>query len=312
MTILLTSCTDFVSPKRFTEPHYTVNALLKSGTSISQENPVSICKVPGLNLSEVFVLDAIVTIKEYQKNPATNNYDILTKQFNLTLGLNPVDAMFVPCYFDPANNLIQSGFKYHIDVTIPGYDKIISADTIVPEAAELVPNFNYTPTAGQGYTTDPADTLASIPFSQVDLNYPVSVKLVGADRQQTVNFIVELYCREEFSTQLEYTTAFMGLEHPTEADEDNYYSSGDTIRRFMIMSKFISKQHTDGKWYVSWTDYRQAFGFYGKYRVTALVLDENYWNYRSKPEGYYYGGVKNAFGCFGSASGGVMYTKIVK
>jgi hypothetical protein len=42
------------------------------------------------------------------------------------------------------------------------------------------------------------------------------------------------------------------------------------------------------------------------------MLDDNYYSYRSKPEGYYYGGVTNALGCFGSASGGVMYTKIVK
>jgi len=313
MTMLLTSCSDFVSPERFTDSQYTVNALLKSGTSISVENPVSICKVPGLNLPEVFVLDAVVTVKEYQKNSVTNSFDILTKEFDLSLGMHPLNSFgVVPCYYDPANNLIQPDYKYHIKVMIPGYDKVISADTIVPKAAQLVPNFNYTPPAGQGYVTDSADTETSIPYSEINKNYPVSVKLSGADAQQSVRYIVEVYCMEEFSTALEYTTVFMGFEHPTEADEDNYLSSGDTIRRFMIMSKFISRQHTDGNWYVSWTDYSQAFVFYGKYRVTALVLDDNYFNYRSMPEGYNHGGVQNALGCFGSASGGVMYTKIVK
>jgi len=313
MTMLLSSCSDLVSPERFTENQYTVNALLKSGTSISVDNPVSICKVPGLNLPDVFVLDAVVTIKEYQKNPGTDSYDILNKQFALSLGMHSLNSFgVVPCYYDPANNLIQADYKYHIDVTIPGYDKIISADTIVPQAAELVPNFNYDPPAGQGFITDPADTDTSIPYGEVNNNFPVSVKLTDAGTQQTVNYIVEVYCREEFSTDLEYTTVIMGFEHPTEADKDKYMSSGDSIRRFMVMSKFMSKQHTDGNWYVSWTDYRQAFMFYGRYRITALVLDDNYFNYRSMQEGYYHGGVKNALGCFGSASGGVMYTKIVK
>lgn len=310
--LFITSCSDLVSPRRFTQSHYTVNALLKSGTSISQENPVMICKIPGLNLTEVFVSDAEVTIKEYQKNPtsdATDPYTILTNQFNLILGANPADSMFIPCYYDPAGNLIKPEYKYHIDITIPGFDKIISADTIVPKAAELVPNFNFNPPAGCGYTTNPNDSETSIPFDEINRNYPVTIKVDG---NKKVNFITEIYCREEFSTELEYTVVLMGHKHPTEADKDNYLSSGDTIRRFMVMSKFVSRQHTDGDWYISWSDFRQAFVFYGRYRITALVLDDNYYKYRSMQEGYLYGGVKNALGCFGSASGGTMYTKIVK
>ena len=312
-SMLLTACSDLVSPKRFTKTQYTVNALLKSGSSISHENPVTICKVPGLNLKEVYVLDAIVTIKEYRKNPnsgsESDSYDILTDQFNLVLGANPVDSLFARHYYDPANHLIKPDYRYHLEVTIPGYDKVISADTIVPKAAEIVPNFGFNPPVGQGYTTDPADNTTSIPYTQVNSNYPVTVKV---DSPKTVNFIVELYCREDFSTELEYTTVVMGKKHPTEADEDEYLAAGDTMRRFMVMSKFIPKLHTDSNWYVSWTDYRQAYVFYGKYKITALVLDDNYFRYRSMQEGYYHGGVTNALGCFGSASGGTMYTKIAK
>jgi len=318
LSIFLTSCTDFVSGERFTQPHYTLSALLKSGTTISQENPVYICKIVNLsqlNQPDMYITEATVTITEFQKNPAspegTPVYDIQTKQFALQLGMHQLDSLrFVPCFFDPAGNPIQPDYKYHIEVIIPGYNKVISADTIVPKAAQIIPNFNFTPPAGQGFTTDPADTITAIPYTQVDRNYPVTIKVDG---YQSVNYMVELYCREEFSTNLEFTTVFMGQEHPTQDVESNYYqSSGETIRRINIMANFISKQHIDGNWYVSLTDYRQAFIFYGRYQVTAYVLDDNYFKYKYMPEGYYYGGVKNGFGCFGSAGGGVMYTKIVK
>lgn len=316
--LLLTSCSDFVSPKRYTATHYSLNALLKSGTSISQENPVYIGKsvsLSQLNEPDMFVLDASVIVKEYQKNPAPasadNPYDILTGQFNLELGLHQMDSlMFVPCYFDPNSNIIKPDYKYSIEVVIPGYAPVITAETIVPKTAELIPNFNYTPPAGQGYTTNPADTTFHIPYPEVDRHYPVTVKVDG---YQNINYLVELYCMEEFSTDLEFTTVFFGQEHPTEDLESNYYqASGETIRKINIMSKFISKQHTDGNWYVSLTDYRQGFVFYGKYKVTAYILDDNYYKYKFMPEGYYYGGVKNALGCFGSASGGVMYANITK
>jgi hypothetical protein len=318
LSIFLTSCTDFVSGERFTQAHYTLNALLKSGTTITQENPVIICKMVNLsqlNEPDMYISEATVIIREFQKNPASPEsapvYDILTKQFALQQGLHQLDSLrIIPCFYDPAGNLIQPDYKYHIEINIPGYDKVISADTIVPKAAQLVPNFNYTPPAGQGFTTDPADTVSSIPYPLVDQHYPVTIKVDG---YQSINYMVELYCREEFSTDLEFTTVFMGQEHPTQDVESNYYqASGETIRRINIMANFVSRQHTDGNWYVSLTDYRQAFVFYGRYQITAYVLDDNYFKYKYMPEGYYYGGVKNAFGCFGSAGGGTMYTKIIR
>ncbi len=307
-SLLFTACSDFVSPERFTKSHYTLNGILKAGTTISFENPVWIGKstsLDNLNSAELFVDNATVKILETAVNGDTMSFYLTAMSVPI-----PESDRVVTFYIDADSHEIMPEYTYRIEVTIPGYEKLIYAETTVPKAAELIPNFNYTPPAGQGYTTDPDDSTTSISYPLVDVHYPVTLKVDG---YQSINYMVELYCLEEFSTDLEFTTVFFGQEHPPADMESNYYqASGETIRRINIMSKFISKQHTDGNWYVSLTDYRQAFVFYGRYQVTAYIMDDNYFRYKYMPEGYYHGGVQNALGCFGSASGGVMYTKIVK
>jgi hypothetical protein len=306
--LLLAGCSDFVSPERYTTPQYTLNGILKAGETIGFENPVWIGKsasLDELNSTELFVHDATVRILQTAPNGDTLSFYLTPVSFPI-----PDSDRQVTFYIDPEMHVIQPEHNYRIEVTVPGYDKLISAETSVPKVAELVPNFNFTPPAGQGYTTDPSDTLTSIPYTLVDLHYPVTVRVDG---DQVVNYMVELFCLEEFSTDLEFTTVFFGQEHPPAEMESNYYqASGETIRRINIMSRFVSRQHTDGNWYVSLSDYRQAYIFYGRYKVTAYVMDDNYYKYKFMPEGYYHGGVQNGLGCFGSVSGGVMYAKIVK
>lgn len=308
LTLFLTACSDFVSPERFTKPHYTLNGILKAGEAISYENPVWIGKsaaLSNLNSAELFVSDAVVKILQTSTAGDTMSFYLAPFIFPI-----PDSDRQVTFYIDPDLHIIQPEYTYRIEVTIPGYEKPVYAETTVPKAAELIPNFDFTPPDGQGFTLDPADSTTFIRYPEVDLHYPVTLQV---DDYQSVNYMVELFCREEFSTNLEFTTVFMGQEHPPAELESNYYQvSGESIRRINIMSRFISKQHTDGNWYVSLTDYRQAFVFYGRYRVTAYIMDDNYFQYKYMPEGYYYGGVHNALGCFGSASGGVMYTRIAK
>jgi hypothetical protein len=76
------------------------------------------------------------------------------------------------------------------------------------------------------------------------------------------------------------------------------------------MASSIQPEYTDN--YIVLRDYRQAFVFFGNYKVSAYITDDNYYRYKYMPEGYLYGGVQNALGYFGSASGSVFYTKVVK
>ena len=55
-----------------------------------------------------------------------------------------------------------------------------------------------------------------------------------------------------------------------------------------------------------------AFVFYGKHRVSFLSIDDNFYKYLYKSQGYFYGGVTGGIGYFGSASRQTMYTKVTK
>ena len=59
-------------------------------------------------------------------------------------------------------------------------------------------------------------------------------------------------------------------------------------------------------------NYSTAFIFYGKYRVRVWVIDDNYYRFNYMLDGYLYGGIHNALGYFGSASGGELYARITK
>jgi hypothetical protein len=59
-------------------------------------------------------------------------------------------------------------------------------------------------------------------------------------------------------------------------------------------------------------DYKQAYVFFGRYRISLYIVDDNYYRYSFMPEGYFHGGVHGGLGYFGSAGGGRMYAKIVK
>jgi len=304
ITLILSACGEYVSSPRFTQTFYTVNATLKSGNTIWMDNPVWIGKslsISQLSTMDLFVPDAHVRILQTAPNGDTLSFPLMP--WSQT---DPESHMSITFYVDPAGHIIQPGHTYRIDIDILDYEKHIYAETTVPPAVQVIPNFNYSPPEGQGFTTDPNDNTTSMPYSQVDVHYPVTI---GVNGPQSVYYSVDIYCREPFSTQLEFTNPMFGQTYAPEELEDEYNEAQDgSVRRISIMSKFIPRQHTDGNWYVSLTDYKTAIVFYGRYRFTAQVFDENLYKYKYMIEGYFHGGVHNALGCFGSSSGGLLYT----
>ena len=213
-------------------------------------------------------------------------------------------------WIDLAENTIQPEHRYRIQVQVPGYDKLISAETTVPALAILNPDFYGYAVAGEGYGFDP-EAMGEVAFEQADLRYPLALNTL--DKAQTFNTQIELYCLESFSTDLEFTTPILGRTHLTAEMEDIYNQSEAGLRKIKALGRFASSvppEYEDN--YILLKDYRQGFIFYGRYRVSAYIVDENYYRYVYMPEGYLYGGVHNALGYFGSASGGVMYVKVVK
>ena len=52
--------------------------------------------------------------------------------------------------------------------------------------------------------------------------------------------------------------------------------------------------------------------FFGRYRISVFHVDENYYRYLYKPEGYNFGGVEQGIGYFGSRSGQSIYTRVIE
>ncbi|HNX00152.1 MAG TPA: hypothetical protein PLE74_06875 [Candidatus Cloacimonadota bacterium] len=306
--LLLSACSDLTSPKRFKESQYTLSALLIAGTSISPMNPVIVGKsvdISQLNSPDMFISNAVVNITESFQEAEITTFGLVPYSIPV-----PNSTDMITVYIDPNHHFIQPEHKYHIEIQIPGYSKTIIAETTVPKQAQLEPDYNHLNIPGQGFSLTLSDSLPVIPFNRVNADYPLALKVDG---EQTVNTLFELYCLEDFSTDLEFTTTFLGQEHPPASMESDYYaSSGETIRRINFLARMISKQADDGQYYILLNDYKQGFIFYGRYMVTSNVIDDNYYYYKFKSDGYLYGGVVNGIGCFGSESGGTMYTKIVK
>jgi len=296
--LLVISCSKFTAPERFEGDVYTLAGLLMAGQPINSEHPVYITRsasIEDFNPMTLYVSDAIVLIKDTTTN----------EQWDLEPIIDFTELKIK--YIDLNEHIILSGHTYSIEVSIVGREQKITASTTVPQAVELVPDiYNH----GNGYTMDEA-SMNSIVYSEIDQKYPLALNT--GSFAGSCNYLAEMYCLEEFSTALEFTTPVFGFTNPDTTMVDQYYASGESIRRIKFMGRFTSQPQPDmvGN-YLLVRDYKQAFVFYGRYRVSQYIIDDNYYHYSFMPEGYFHGGVSGGLGYFGSASGGRMYCKVVK
>ncbi|MBM4403475.1 MAG: DUF4249 family protein [Candidatus Cloacimonetes bacterium] len=298
--IILAGCRDFTSPDRFEGETYTVTGLLIAGQPIGLERPIYVTRstsIQDFQLLELFVSDAEVKIidldtgTEFQLIPALHDFKIK--------------------YIDPDENLIQPEHTYRLEVTIPGHQKLIGGETTVPKQVTLTPDFYGWNVTGQGYTIQNQEPYPEITYDTVESRYPLALETgsyIGA-----LNLYAEMYCLEEFSTALEFTTPVFGQTNPDTTMVNAYYSAREGIRRIQFFGKYTSIPHQQPAGnFMMIKDYRMGFIFFGRYRVSLFSCDDNYFRYKYSPEGYFHGGIRNALGYFGSASGGSMYTRIVK
>jgi hypothetical protein len=298
LLLLLTACENTSGP-RFDGDVFTVAGLLVAGQRVDAEHPIYVTRsasIDDFDPLQLFVMDANVKIIDL----ADSSEIILIPM---------LDAMRIK-YTDPIETLIQPEHTYRIEVEVPGYDKLIWAETSVPQSVTPAPDPWGTDLPGTGFSTDP-ETANTTPYSQLDAQYPLVLNT--GSTQGNYYFSGEVYCLEEFSTDLEFTTTVFGISHLSEDMEDAYNSGQLGFRRINFLNRFSSAPHNgSADNYLVIGNLSFFFALYGKYRVTAMITDENYYRYSSMDEGYLHGGVHNALGYFGSASGGVLYTRIVK
>lgn len=298
MLLILSACDKFTAPQRFEGNVYTLAGLLYAGETISGERPIYVTRsssISEFNPLAIFVTDADVVIKDLGTN----------EQFTLTCIPDFIEFKYK--YIDTNEHVIQPEHTYSIEVTIPGRQQKITAQTTVPFATELITDiYNH----GNGYSLS-QDTMNELVYNTVDQKYPLTIK-TGAF-SGAFNFMGEFFCLEEFSTNLEFTTPVFGSEHPDTTLIDAYYAGGESIRRIKFIGRYASQAQPgmEGNYLVV-KDYKQAFVFFGRYRVSIYIVDDNYYRYSYMPEGYFHGGVSGGLGYFGSAGGGKMFAKLVK
>ncbi|MDD4309413.1 MAG: hypothetical protein PHO32_03460 [Candidatus Cloacimonetes bacterium] len=298
LLLVLVSCNRFTAPERFEGEVYALTALLIANHPININNPVYISRSSSIEEFDplnLFVTDASVVITDLDTN----------LEWQL-VPITDLEEMKIK-YVDLEEHVIQPLHTYKIEVTIPGRDQKITAQTTVPFQATLVPDVYQN---GNGYTFNP-EQMNDIKFSEIDREYPLALNTgnVGG----VCNFMAEMFCLEDFSTDLEFTTPVFGFEHPDANMEEEYNSGGESIRRIRFMGRYVSTPQTNltGN-HLLVEDYRQAYVFFGRYQISLFVVDDNYYRYTYMPEGYFYGGVQGGLGYFGSASGGNMYANIIK
>jgi len=298
MLLSLSACDKFTAPERFEGDVYTLAGLLYAGETISAEHPVYITRsssISEFNPLAIFVTNAGVTIKDLTAN----------EQFSLSC--IPDLSEFKYKYIDLEEHVIQPEHTYSIEVTIPGREQKITAQTTVPFSTELIPDlFNL----GNGFSLT-EEGMNEMNYGTVDQHYPLAIKT--GDYAGAFNFMGEFFCLEEFSTDLEFTTPVFGVEHPDTTMAEAYYAGGESIRRIKFIGRYASQPQPNlsGNYLVV-QDYKQAFVFFGRYRVSIYIVDDNYYRYSYMPEGYFHGGVSGGLGYFGSAGGGRMFAKVVK
>ncbi|OPX30044.1 MAG: hypothetical protein B1H06_00485 [Candidatus Cloacimonas sp. 4484_143] len=289
ISFLISSCTEFTSPERFTDEAYYLTGILKAGKTVDFDDPIIIGKtipVEGGVLEDLLIIDADVILYEL------DSLDVVLDSTALTFQINSFGQIG---YIDVAGSMIiQPEFKYLIEAEIDATD-LVRAETTVPKTISVQPD--------SGYITDPTITnWPEMVFEDIDQEHPIQI--ITQDNE-TFNLHAEFYCLENWD-EAEYIFAMEENTYPE--DEDEYESEADGSPR--KTTTFYIFQPTENL--INFSFYQYAFNFYGRYQVTVSSIDGNYLNYLYKPEGYNHGGIIGGVGYFGSAVSYVMYTTVIE
>jgi len=288
--ITIASCLDFTSITRHNELQYFLTGLLVEGKTVNFENPVVVDKTilaEGGSFNDMLIGDANVMLYEM------DDLEIIQDSTNL-VGIEIVPNSGIYYYVDMFEHLtIKPEMSYKIEAHTT--DTSLWAITKVPQSISILPDTGYT-----------VDTLATgwpeMVYDTIDSEHPIEI--VTHDNESFCLY-AEFYCLEEWQNA-QYVNVFGGHESPD--DEEEYENPGNGSPR-KIISYYLYQPENN---LVTFGFYQSAFVFFGRYQLTISAMDENYFHYLYKPEGYNHGGINGGIGYFGSSSSHTMYTKIVE
>jgi hypothetical protein len=251
----------------------------------------------GGNLDDMFITEAEVEIHDIGNDivyPLEFVYEITGNTINLG-------------YYEPSGQLLpQTGETYRLraviqDTLMKSTDSLW-AETTVPENIEIeVDSLVFT-----------ADTLQTgwpqLIWENANIDHPLVIR---AENDQQKSLYFKFYCLETWENA-RYIIDFGGNEYPE--DEDEYEDPGSGFPRKIEYFNLYTPEFDDesGNYYVIDRGYKGAIVFYGRLSITIYNIDDNFYQYLYKPEGYNFGGIHNGIGYFGSVSGSTIYTEVVE
>lgn len=285
---------DLTSDKRYkNDTYYFVTGYLRAGKPVTIDYPIRI----GRTIKHSDTLDL-------RQVMLTENADvkIIDTETGAEFPLIPTplsSGQFLG-YYDPDGALLpEPGKKYKFQAQID--TSIIEGETVIPQQLDyLGPN--------DVFSADTSDGFPEYEFKNYE-NNPVIVKaLQNQQDDERVTLFFQAYCLEEWQ-DAEYNEDwdFFDEEKPDDKDEYENPISGEP-RRIEFMAKYVPEENG----VIEESGYDAMFVYYGRYKFTVYNIDDNFYNYHYKTEGFNFGGLKNAVGFFGSVNGYELYTKILK
>jgi len=297
--LILCSCEAPTSSARFEETYILIGNLV-SGEPISHEFPIFLGKtvsVPNGNLFDAFITDAEVTIYNSNGEAETELF------FSVWMS----DSASVPQmgYIDFQQTFLpQAGEQYRIVAKIPnsetGATDSVWAETTMPAAINVV--------ADSCFAGEYQLPLPELEYEDADERHPLRIQTPDAS---PIRLHLVLYCLDDWQ-DVRYIGEFGFGENEALEEEDQYEdSSNGSPRRVENFFEYTAELADDGHYYVDIDAYHHLFVFYGAYQIKIYSVDENYYRYLYKSEGYRFGGIHNGFGYFGGKSGTALYTRVV-
>ncbi len=302
LVVFIAGC-NLTSGDRWGNNTVVIAGALPAGGYVDEMHPIVIgkaIKADGGDISDLVSDDAIVKLINVTRQ------DTISLQFYLGF---TADNNVKYGYIDAGlEMLVNYGETYRIEASVDS--SFAYGETIVPLEVSVNVDALGNQSETRGYSTILSDPLPEIVYDQCDDDFPIEITTEDSQTQY-VRYLH--YCLEEFSTDIEYTLQILGMDHLEEEDEDNWDPViGSGIRENSWTSRYTPIMSNDGEYIIIDDFYASGFSFYGRYKFDIIIMDRNYYMYKTVPEGFINGGINGGVGYFGSCIVNTYYTNIVK
>lgn len=292
LALMIACGVDYTSSQRYSGDLYFISGLLREGEPISLDNPIRIGKVAEVGDTvdlRTMMISARVTLID-----SLNHHQI---------ELIPAPNQFVKylCYYDSSQSFIPKEKQtYYIRIEIEGYAKIITAQTTIPAKFLIEPN--------PGFTSDSTATMPEMKAELIGSTYPMKMKAEVMPGERYMVLYYRAFCLENWQ-DAEYSDNYFFKFRDKPEEEEEYEDPATGYPRKM---DFFTTSVPNDKGFINDKTYGTLFAFYGRYELTIYSVDNNYYYYLYKPEGFNKSGVTNGIGYLGSVSGTKLYTRIIQ